>query len=87
MENEKKVVKLDDEQVEQVAGGIFESYADCAGYRILEIVKAEESELFFVDSLRNVYYSQCPTYRKNFNHESICPKCPVFNEWRKEYGI
>ena len=89
MENEKKVVKLAEEQLGQVAGGT--QFYECPYFQELlnakercEMGRSDESE--FQEKLRRTLSSLCPN-SADIYHCYDCQNCHAPNEWSKEYGV
>ena len=82
MENEKKVVKLAEEKLGQVAGGYGDTpYTDCIYYRDLLRSKNNDPEDLFRKHLESTWNDYCGSNKELFS----CDDCPVRNVWRFEY--
>ena len=78
MEDKKNAMRLDDEKLEQVAGGWGSTpYTDCAVYQDLLRFKNEFNEDDFERHLRDLRKGVCPTSEDAF----YCLNCPVRIEW------
>lgn len=77
MEDKKNVAKLNDEQLEQVAGGWgSKPYTDCLVYQQLLSFKHESTVDSFKRRLK-ILKKHCPGRKDDFN----CANCPVQGEW------
>ena len=75
MEDKKNAMRLDDEQLEQVAGG----WAECPIYQELLIAKNDGGGDRDISSLADrSYRGPCMMARGSYN----CYGCPVATEWR-----
>lgn len=74
MEDKKNAMRLDDEKMEQVAGG----WAECPTYQ--EVLSAKNDEGIDISGLANHYFKLfC---RNNIGGGYNCYGCPVQGEWR-----
>ena len=84
MEDKKNAMRLDDEKMEQVAGGWgSEPYTECHIYQDLLRIKNEGDVDYFKDRLRYALKDDCPMFMDGY----YCGNCPVRCEWRWEYGV
>ena len=83
MENEKKVVNVDEQELAQVTGGTHGSipYENCPYYRVLLHMK-EDNPDGFVAMLTMYAHDFCS---KDKTHN--CASCPAKYAWLIEYGV
>ena len=79
MEDKKNAMRLDDEKLEQVAGGWGNRpYTDCRVYQDLLRIKNEGDVDEFKHKLEFFDREVCPNNEDAF----YCYDCPVRSEWR-----
>ena len=78
MEDKKNAMRLDDEKMEQVAGGWGSiPYTDCSVYQDILRIKNEGDVDEFKYLLALYRKRECPNNKDDF----YCLNCPVRNEW------
>ena len=84
MEDKKNAMRLDEEKLEQVAGGWGSMpYTECGVYQSVLDVKNGDDVEHFRNSLRHAHKVDCPM----FMDICYCGNCPVRDEWWREYGV
>lgn len=78
MEDNKNAMRLDDEKLEQAAGGWGSTpYTECGVYQELLRIKNEVDVDEFKYQLELFQKRECPNNKDTF----YCRNCPVRNEW------
>ena len=81
MEDNKNAMRLDDEKLEQVAGGSgSDPYTDCPIYQLLLRIKNSSDVEHFRDELRRIARDDCSKCKNLYS----CWDCPAPKEWIRQ---
>ena len=79
MEDKKNAMRLDEEKLEQVAGGWGSTpFTECGVFQDLLRIENEVDVNYFKHLLERFNKEECPNHKDAFN----CYDCPVSGEWR-----